>query len=208
MKIKFKKLASFILIISLLIQSTSNFNIVMAEEDVSIETFTISVETSDYYDQYEERIIDKLVSKKIDTEYGVRYSLFYSLTPINNDLNVETSLVFIGNEDGEIIEAFVLNSTNDVLTIENLLEDNITNLNMARGPVAQCVRTVCTNYKTEYGVNYDGFCSATIGTACFAAIGYPVLALVCRAGVVIACTGITEENVCTRTYDEIYACAL
>ena len=32
--------------------------------------------------------------------------------------------------------------------------------------------------------------------------------IICRAGIMIACHGVTEEKVCKQSYEELYACAL
>ena len=178
---------------------------IKANDENMLNEFLGVVENSTFFKDNEYRIEERFTLTSADTDFGKRYTAAYVL---NSDENVNASLVIIGDENLNIIEALVVRAGSSVLTVEDLRKDNVTNVN-ARGPVYECVKFTCNQWKTDYSIVYDSFCGATIGTQCSAAIVFsPAAYLLCRAGVVIACSGIRENKVCTNYYEELSVCEL
>lgn len=197
-----KNFYKIVLTISLVF--TSFTNVAYANEEITEEVFKNVVESSIYFTSYKENIESLDVLRKADTEYGVRYTIQYTLKSVEGD----STLVFVGDQDGTILEGLEIMAINEQLIVKDLIKDYSTTIH-TRGPVYKCIRYSCTQWETRLGYQPSPGCSGLVGAPCnvFSLFGHPIVAILCKAGVFVACNA-TIDKVCTNYYEEIDVCSL
>lgn len=173
-----------------------------AESEVSLEDFAYIVENTDYYKDYSDSVLERDVFKEVEIEEGIRYTIRYVLED-------DRYLVFVGDENGNVLEALLTLTTDKLISVTSLVSDKTSNLH-ARGPVYECVTVKCDKWERDYSFDPQPACSATVGQPCSdlsVILGMPFAWLICKAGVYIAC-GIVYENVCTHYYEEWDICEI
>ena len=178
---------------------------ISAEEAISLEEFEDLVESSEYYEMYEDSIVLQDVLVEADTEEGTRLTARYVL----NEDEVEKYLLFVGDADGTLLDVLLTYSTDTLFSVTSLMNDETTNLNV-RGPVYECVTVKCDKWETNYGFDPQPACSQIVGQPCndlSVILGTPYATLICKLGVFIACS-ITSQKVCTHYYEEWDVCDL
>lgn len=165
------------------------------------------VKETEYYNEYQDEITEMEVLREAETDVGKRFTVQFIL-----DSKEDTSkyLTIVGDEGGNILVAMIVYSDENIISSYDLIEKVSNNIHIdAKGPLYICSKYTCTSYRTQIGVNNESACSMVIGQQCniFSVIGHPVAALICKAGVWIACR-VTIDKVCTNYYEELDACEL
>lgn len=197
-----KRFLNIILSMSLMIVfAVNNVN---AKDEMSENDFKDIVENSQYFIEYKEEIKNVDVLRKVNTEFGLRYTIQYTL---NSD-DLYSTLVFVGDQDGNIIEALQVKTFDEQIFMDDLIDDYTATVH-TRGPVYKCVRYTCNQWETKIGYQPSPGCSGLVGMPCegFRLLGHPIIAILCKVGVFVACNT-TIDKVCTNYYEEIDVCSL
>ena len=188
--------------------STSTLATISAETSIENEySFLDLVKETEYYDDYQSEIIEIEVLREAETDLGRRFTVQYVL---NSKEDTSRYLTIVGDDKGNILVAMIVYSDENIISSYDLIEEVSNNIYInAKGPVYLCSKYTCTSYKTQIGVNSESACSIVVGQQCniFSLIGQPVAALICKAGVWIACR-VTIDKVCTNYYEELDVCEL
>lgn len=171
---------------------------VFAEENYQSKDTTINllshfnknVYNSEYYFEYKDRVESINVNTMAETDEGIRYTISFKLS---SEEEIETSLVFVGDENGEIILVDLILQTEDLFSIDSLMEGYSTTIS-TRKPIELCDNFVCTKTGVKYV--HNGACSFIVGQACngLSVIGNPIKKYLCKFGVVILCG--LQTNAC------------
>lgn len=170
------------------------------------ELFFEEIIASDYYDNYQ-KILNEIVVDRIaySGEDMIR-TITFSITGES-----ESMLTFIGNYDSKIIDVLMTETNDNGIAVYDLYNSYRTHINfsLAKGPIYQCDKTVCTAYATKIGAHNDFGCSMLVGQACnsIGLLGKPIQVVLCKLGVWIACR-ISVDKVCTNVISYPDVCSI
>ena len=177
------------------------------QTDSSLENnyvFLNNIEHSVSYSNYMNRINGVYVNRITNTEYGIRRTISYVLSSAMN----ETYLTYIGDLYGNIISSsFVTNDGERLICTD--LDNGIQNIVTynSRELVLRCFKKQCTSYSYKVNAHLtDRGCSFYVGQNCsqFSPVATPIAAILCRAGVWVAChTSIDKICNSYATYEDI-----
>lgn len=196
-----------LIIITLLFSVILNSGFKNVEQfSVNKEEFLKKVKESKYYNQFSDKIERLEVIREAETEYGTRFTIQFTMRndeSINND-----KFVFIGDENGVILESLVIKNNEKILSIVDAKRDFETNINIEpKGPVYECVKYTCTRWSHEWVYDPTAACSTIIGQPCniLSVTGAPYSVLICKAGVWFFCN-MSLDKVCLKYYETIEVC--
>ena len=196
-------------LLTLFILITSNLNLFAEEEKL---TFLDVVKQNENYKEYFDQISGLEVNKEVETDEGVRKTISFILAADSED--VSRKLIFIGNEEDEIIYELILIQTDSNYSLIDLNEGRTNSINFtansgARGAVYQCSKYTCNKWKTTYSLSVESGCPFYIGEPCntLSLLGTEVFVYLCKAGVFIACH-ISRGRGCTNYYEELSICSI
>lgn len=178
----------------------------MPIENVKANTdnkFIEIVEESNYYKNNETIVLAEGKENSVNTEEGIKYTAVYE---IDVEGTTKANLIFIGDENYKILNIYKVNYYEDRLSIIDLKEDVVSTMNSARGPVRECLEQVCASQAPV--INYDSACRKIVGSSCPQIAGMPIIYLLCKASVAIACTDAEVGYMCVYTVDQFVACPL
>lgn len=173
---------------------------IQAQTKISSEQeFKELIETTDYYKKYEDEVIDYDVLRSADTDYGKRFTVEYVLKEKNDSIR---TLVFVGDEEGEILTAMYVSSSENELIADDMVDEYTTTIHL-REYAYLCTKYVCAASETRPSIQPSAGCATVVGQPCevLKLFQKPIAAIICKAGVWAACS-ISFKKVCTR-YTEI-----
>ena len=187
----------------------------MENEDTNAKEkdFQKIVEKSIYYDSFSNKIDSITVLTSSETEEGIRYTIDYVL--VEDETGTESHLVFVGDEEINIIESVKIELLENGIFIDDLMKKYKINYylpNSIKGPVGYCYTYTCDSWSYSPSYINNAGCSQLVGQACNAIstgglINSTIKTLLCKAGVWIACN-VSIDKYCTH-YDEYeYFCEL
>src|SRR5690554_2814922 len=155
-------------------------------------TFLEIVEESKIYHENFSDITHLEVERSTMTEFGVRHTVMYGLAS-----SQESVLVFLGDENLNIIVAEIYTYYDDRVEIVDLLNSTFTRYNMEKSTT--CQTFYCTEQETVVGFEWDSQCNLFVGQACNGLGLIPgqgiFLFLGCKAGVILLCS-IKKNTIC------------
>ena len=188
---------------------TTNFNVFANERE---DDFLTIVESNRNYKKYSDQIDGLEVNKEVETDEGIRKTVSYILKSDNDD--VSRKLIFIGDDNNEIVEELILVQTSSNYSLIDLSSGRTNTLNYIsrngeRGAVYQCSKYTCTKWKTTVSLTVESGCPFYIGEPCniLGLLGSNVYIYLCKAGVFIACHTAIGKG-CASYYEELSVCSI
>lgn len=202
----------FISLLSAIIISTSSLPMLAEgkknQEDFQ-DKFIQNIYSSKTYLEYKDYIDSKFVDRVAETDVGTRRTIVYKLKTDKSD--EEMTIVYVGDEQGNIVDNLLSISNNDELACINLLTNIKTSVNFDdRAAAYICYKEACSYYidPPTFNSNDQG-CSFFLGKTCDVAalFGHPIAAIVCKGGVWIACH-VSRNKVCAKFVEYQDVCTL
>ena len=196
------------ILIVLLAFAVFSISFLTASAETIIEdeySFLELVEETDYYSDHKEQIVKMEVLREAETDVGKRFTVQYIL---ESEEGASKYLVIVVDDEGNILVAMIVYSDENIISSYDLIDEISNNVYLdAKGPVYIFSKYTCTDYRTVYNINNETACSRLIGMECniFKLIGRPIAAVICKAGVWIACR-VTVDKVCENYYEELDVC--
>lgn len=176
-----KKLLNVILTMSFLFVNIVNVNASAYEtEDELLKAFYEKVYASDYYKQFENRIVGDLTGVVNEND---QVTVAFILDDAENPTK---TLLFTGNDLLDFEQVIEIENTGNNISINDLLTESRT-----RAHLGWCEKYTCSRKQSGYYYNAQPGCSAMVGQPCGDIAFLPVygwaLSLLCRGGVWVTC---------------------
>ncbi|MGB4985716.1 MAG: hypothetical protein WBO70_08090 [Erysipelotrichaceae bacterium] len=201
-----KKITSILIVMIIMISSISD--VYADDEKNELNQYINYIETTELYLKYKSQITGLEVLRKVNTEEGIRYTVQYSL---NKSEKGNSYMVLVSDKSFNMIEALITVYEEKLVSIINLKNEVSTNVYIQpRKPVYQCTKNTCVRYGPKMDIQIAQGCSAIVGQACdvLKLIGEPILYVICKSGVWIACNVNIELKACLRYVEELTVCGL
>ena len=198
----------FASVMTLFILISSSISIYADNHSDVLDEYLEYVETTEYYSDYEDQILDVEVLRRVETDEGVRFTVEYILSSENGS---QKFMVIIADDNFNIIDAIITIYKEDMVSIVELDSDTTSNIYIQpRKPIAQCVKSTCVRFGVKLDYESAPGCSTIVGQPCktILLLGHPILYAICRGGVWAVCNLDLELRACLEYVDELVVCDL
>ncbi len=197
MKKNIYKFISSFLGIAILICICGN-NVFASSNQEKIDNLKKEIIKTEQYQKYE-KDIKKIYAENVNENGQV--TVAYTLEEKGNEVK---TLLFVGNDLSEFEQILLVNTSNNEITVNDLVDNSRT-----RAHLGYCTKHTCV--KTTYVSYNPGKCPPLIGQACQPLKYIPnygfYLSLLCRGGVWVACN-IDFKKKCTAWDTYEYECSV